>query len=490
MGDASETQRGRQGRDAPPDASRKPTTNPNKGPQHPEDSDAIWRHLIDCLTDVERDLTSPDPQPGHTLSKIREALSTGRALWKQAKRNPPDERLARIEGMLNTLVDNKEKQKQKEKTWANVAAQATRIDTACPPQRHSVRLRMPGAQGQTPDEILQTVRPAIKGAYAIRTLRSGDIDVMVPDQAAKDAALNQQETEDFKILRQDYPVEVPSVPLALSIAEGKNANNSGLIADITTATRKILPNITITRIRWLHTAKEHATRTEAGKSKGTVIISFPTQAIQHEVVKKGIIIQSQLYEARLYNHGTQVKQCFNCNQWGHTQSACAKQPRCGECAGSHQTKECPKEKVSCANCGRPHRAWQKKECQVYRTYSEEIQAKRVALYTLSASIRQAGPSQATLRTDGFEIVSNKRRRAASPPAKKGAVGRPTYITVASRDPSQTRLRMLQTHADNSTQSSEHTPTSSTPAGSSQGEPADTIMTTPTAAERTNSEEQL
>lgn len=82
-----------------------------------------------------------------------------------------------------------------------------------------------------------------------------------------------------------------------------------------------------------------------GKTRSTVIISLPPQALQYEVVRRGVVIESQIYGARHYNNGLQVKQCFNCQQWGHTQSACGKRARCGECASSHQTKECTKENV-------------------------------------------------------------------------------------------------------------------------------------------------
>lgn len=44
---------------------------------------------------------------------------------------------------------------------------------------------------------------------------------MVPDRKAKDQALNQREGEGYEILRQDYPVEIPGVPLTLGIKEEK-----------------------------------------------------------------------------------------------------------------------------------------------------------------------------------------------------------------------------------------------------------------------------
>ena len=75
-------------------------------------------------------------------------------------------------------------------------------------QRTTVRVRLLEAEGKTPAELLEAVKPTIQGAYAVRQLRSGDVEVMVPDQNAKNRAFNQAQTVGCKILRQDYPVEV------------------------------------------------------------------------------------------------------------------------------------------------------------------------------------------------------------------------------------------------------------------------------------------
>ena len=40
-------------------------------------------------------------------------------------------------------------------------------------------MRIAGAEGKTLTELLAIVKPVIHGAYAVRTLRSGDIDVIV-----------------------------------------------------------------------------------------------------------------------------------------------------------------------------------------------------------------------------------------------------------------------------------------------------------------------
>jgi hypothetical protein len=98
------------------------------------------------------------------------------------------------------------------------------------------------------------------------------------------------------------------VPLDLHIEGGKAADNSALRRDIATATGKIVPGVMVTRIRWLHNAKEREKRRKAGKNRGTIIVCLPTEAMQWEVVKKGIVIRALHCEARLYSHGNQVKQ--------------------------------------------------------------------------------------------------------------------------------------------------------------------------------------
>jgi len=51
-------------------------------------------------------------------------------------------------------------------------------------------MRIPEAEGKSPQEILNTIKPAVAGACAIKPLRSGDFEVLMRDQKAKDAALN------------------------------------------------------------------------------------------------------------------------------------------------------------------------------------------------------------------------------------------------------------------------------------------------------------
>ena len=92
---------------------------------------------------------------------------------------------------------------------------------------------------------------------------------------------------------------------------------------------------------------------------------------------------------------------------------------------------CPKQRVSCCNCGQPHRAWQKKTCRLFQTYLEDIQARRVKLVTGTAAIRAAaGPQAPTLSTSDFTFIASGKRNRERPPAgnrqtpQKRGSGRP------------------------------------------------------------------
>ena len=96
---------------------------------------------------------------------------------------------------------------------------------------------MTQAKGLTNEEILREIKKIISGAAAIRTLRSGDIKVTVLDEAFKDRAHGLSSTANLKILRKDYLIKVPGVPLYTQIIRGKNADNVNLAKTICTGSR-------------------------------------------------------------------------------------------------------------------------------------------------------------------------------------------------------------------------------------------------------------
>ena len=421
-----------------------------------EPTDAKWHTLVDGLNKIAGDLSKDKEGEKHQES-ILELTRQVHALWTQVnqKENPAQNQLSRIEQKLDNLTVGGDSMNQAQmsmrggrgsmnQTWAGVAAQGIRQAVEPLSQRTAVRVRLSDSKGKSPTELLAAVKPLIAGAFAVKQLRSGDIEVAVPDQRTKDRVLNQPQTEDLRILRQDYPVELWGVPLSTLIDSGKNANNTALMQGICTASKAIIPTLNINKVRWLHTPKQHESRLQMGKTRGTIVVSLPTQALQHEVIQKGLVVNSQLYDAHLHDHGTQVRQCFNCGQWGHTQSACGKMTKCSICADTHQTMDCPKKRVSCVNCGQAHKAWQKAVCKTFKSFLATCQEKRMVLAAKTAAIRSrfTATTQLPVQSDGFRVIQ-PRKRGRSPGAisatTKRGPGRPRGISTAAQDPCQAKL---------------------------------------------------
>lgn len=310
-------------------------------------------------------------------------------------------------------------------------------------------------EGKTKGEILAGVTPAVRGAYAVRILRSGDVEVMVKDQVAKDAALNAPQVEGVTILRQDYPVAIHGVPLTIEIAGGKHADNRRLAGSICEGSKSMTTKLQINKMRWLHAGNEQAKRKAKGKPRGTVIICLPTKAMQEETVRKGIVIESEHFEAAYHDYGTEIRQCFKCSGWGHTQAACGKPARCGTCAGAHDTRGCSSSTISCANCGKGHRAWQREQCRVFKSFLDGTQEKRMRLASATMGTRQHqdspfNPTRGSQpATQGWTTVGNARKRprqrsASRDPSPSGEPsrlppGRPSGLRKAGADPRQSRL---------------------------------------------------
>jgi len=121
---------------------------------------------------------------------------------------------------------------------------------------------------------------------------------------------------------------------------------------------------------WLHQGR----KLKKGKTHGSLILGITTLEGQRQALEEGIIIEGGTYDTRLYEQGLQHKQCFRCQDWGHTQVSCSKKQKCGHCTREHRTSECTyKTEAKCANCLRDHKAWDRTKCKMYKAYSQQIQ---------------------------------------------------------------------------------------------------------------------
>ncbi|KAI6249236.1 hypothetical protein HI914_02963 [Erysiphe necator] len=313
-----------------------------------------------------------------------EALNNNRFIWLHATQNNSLEHrmLALEEAVKKNLVEKCGQMGSKGvvgKSYASVVAP--------PAAKAAVRIRVPGAEELQPAELLSIAKQKIKGAYAIRQMRSHDTEVFVQSSNHRDAALSMEQPKEFKILRKDFPVEIAGVPLSTKIASGKNADNTALISSLTNASKVRIPGLQINRIRWLQDGKEHEKARKKGHTRGSVILSLPTEELQWRVVRNGIVIDSILYSAQIWTPKAQTKQCFNCSQWGHVQAVCSKLVRCGECAGQHQSRDCPKDRILCCNCEQNYRSWQRAVCKTFKVYQEGVERARLENQIKTAEIR-------------------------------------------------------------------------------------------------------
>lgn len=370
--------------------------------------------------------------------RVSQASST-----RQAPGYAVEKRLEAIEKSLAKLAADPKPIKT---TWATVAANGMRIapetqathNSLNTKPRHTVRVSIPTAKDKSNEDILGEVKKTISAAVAVRVLHSGDVDVVVPDEAAKDRAQALPSTQEMRIHKRDYLVAVDGLPLSTGIAGGKHADNTHLASQICERSKNMAPGIQISRIEWLYPQAQVQRMRDAGKTHGTLIVGFHTEGMRRSAIQGGLVIGAQLYEVGYFDRSLQEKQCFNCQQWGHTGKVCVKQARCGRCAGNHQTSQCMETKMSCAACGKAHAAWHRRECTAYQRHHDEVTRRRLAARTHTLSIRDA-PSQTT-DAQGWTTVPNKRPREASPkPTIPRRVGRPTIMEVAARDPQQSRI---------------------------------------------------
>jgi hypothetical protein len=444
-------------------------THQNRGEERQKNKEnADWQTIKEDLISIKEGLEKEeeiDPVFAQRLSEV--IVRVPHASHAGNAPQGVEARLERIEAMLRAPASSPQGSPPQGTTWARVAATGMRQagePHAILPTRHTVRVQLAQAKGMDNEEILKEVKKTISGAAAIRVLHSGDIDVTMPDEASKDRAHGLPSTEELKIYKKDYLIEVPGVPLGVHVACEKGADNTHLATAICEASRTVSPGLQITRIRWLHSQTRHTGQMreaddKPAKTRGSLIIGLPTQEMQRRAIRGGLVVDAQLFEVRPFERSLQPTQCFKCQQWGHTQGACGRRERCAQCAGDHATRNCPRERVSCANCGKQHRAWQRRECPSYQAYFQGIQNRRIALYFQAESMRAVSPSQALQtfpsQNEGWAVISRKRTRAPSPNLEdtQRRSGRPTHLEQAARDPTQQRLGFSQRNASDSQASS-------------------------------------
>jgi hypothetical protein len=103
----------------------------------------------------------------------------------------------------------------------------------------------------------------------------------MPDEASKDKAHGLPLTEELKIYKKDYLIEVPGVLLSVRVVCEKGADNTHLATAICEASRTVSSGLQIIRIRWLHSQTRYTGQIreaddKPAKTRGSLIIKLLT----------------------------------------------------------------------------------------------------------------------------------------------------------------------------------------------------------------------
>jgi hypothetical protein len=300
-----------------PDASDTQQNQEGERPLQSPDLVSDWEKLIYTLTTISLDLSKEEDiasQKG-IAQNLQDAIGQVHAINAKVTCPTPEQRRRRDLRLL-PMPPPEDKNGPPSPRRKHPTATLTQA---------AARIRLEDNQG-TARETLAKASTIIPESYAIYTLQRGDIDVLVPSQTIKDQILNQPEIQGCKVLRLDYLIEIPGVPFSTSIVNEKSSNKEDTIKSICKGMKRLLPTFVITKIRWLHDLTAQATRNPTVvKTRGIVILGLRTQDMQYQAIKKGVIINSKLHDARLLKSKCLPKQCFQCCQWGNSQAACKKQ---------------------------------------------------------------------------------------------------------------------------------------------------------------------
>ena len=207
-------------------------------------------------------------------------------------------------------------------SWASIAAagppeNSTFLANHSNPQRNftsEITIRPGESNSQlrnakSPAEILEILGENMERTVplAAKKLQSGDIRLVVQN---KDFLLRNRESIQAKVqatlLRQSFPLEVCGVPLSLGVKSGKAADNSTLLRTLSTTNGKLVSGVQFSRIGWM----PNRNRSDTPKTRGSLILGVDNPTHQAECIKKGVLIEGQLYTARLYDYNLQLIRCY------------------------------------------------------------------------------------------------------------------------------------------------------------------------------------
>ncbi len=169
-------------------------------------------------------------------------------------------------------------------------------------------------------------------ARAVVKLRGGSIKLIMRSEEDREEALRHKDTwvsqlspklqpayPSYKVIIHGVPTTYnPEEPALIDRIEDENP----FMADFDTMWVSRRPHGTVA-----------ATKTHSSVVLDCSDAETANNAITNQIVLDGHLLRTEMYRPPII-------QCFNCHRFGHLARQCRRDPVCGQCAGSHLTRNC------------------------------------------------------------------------------------------------------------------------------------------------------
>ena len=339
--------------------------------------------------------------------------------------------LQEIQTIKATISQTQGPTLSKGQSWANIASKPEVPGTTIRIQDEEEKREISKLSSE---ELVKKI--GMKEIIGARQMVNGQVKVYYAEAVTKQIMERQKDwtqklATTAQVASENYQVLVHGMPFSF---EPENPNH---LIDLQNANDAHTPGIKIQRAVWLKKVKD------SEKRAGSMIVWFEKPEHADKAINKGIMWKYELKTTEIFRSGFRTTQCFGCQRFGHIAKMCTQGPKCGHCAGDHNTKDCKgKEEARCSNCGRKHTAWDSR-CPTKLA----AKAKAVQNRVQDAGRYLSEREHANHSDSDWQIVGSKKRRTEltsySPVAFTGTVAPP-------RGPGRPRKNPLPTIAATST----------------------------------------
>lgn len=293
------------------------------------------------------------------------------------------------------------------------------------------------------EAIQRNTNPRMKTLEILTANQMKSGDLTISTATIQDADMLRELAGEWgKEVAEGAVVQIPTYPVVVHGIHSKSIDLSKIEEakqGIILANNRIVPCTVhkIKRISWISRAHEV-------KERSSIIIEFTDPYSANAFIERGMVYQDQLHECELYSPESKVRQCFNCQEYGHIGTRCYKPQTCGWCSLPHPTQECMtkdtrdtngKEQKVCANCKGDHEAWHNHcpKMKAEKEYRRQFKPQKGAVHFVPPNPQEAEPRGRPAGPEDFPTLTRIPQLPATQPAPR-TVGRPR--TNRSQSPSK------------------------------------------------------